>query len=72
MKPTDNQYWIFLEQLRRSGETNMYGAAPYLAAEFKIPMHTARAILVDWIEKYDPDDYRDVDYEAEDNPELLY
>lgn len=61
---TNNQYWLYLEDLRKSGITNMYGAAPYLAAEFKIPMHTARAILVDWMNKYDPEDYRD--YEAED------
>lgn len=66
MKPTDNQYWIFLEQLRRSGETNMYGAASYLAAEFKIPLRTARVILLQWMEQYDPDDYRDFDYEGED------
>lgn len=61
---TDNQYWLYLEDLRKSGITNMYGAAPYLAAEFKIPMHTARAILLDWMNNYDPENYRD--YEAED------
>lgn len=61
---TSNQYWLFLEDLRKSGITNMYGAAPYLAAEFKIPMHTARAILLDWMNNYDPENYRD--YEAED------
>ena len=42
----------FLEDLRQSGVTNMYGAAPYLAAEFHISNSEAREILGKWMESY--------------------
>lgn len=54
---TTNKYWIFLEKLRRSGETNMYGAVPYLMREFDLGHHEARDILVTWIEHYNKEDY---------------
>ena len=54
---TDNKYWIFLERLRRSGATNMYGAAAYLEDEFVLSRAEARNILLDWMSKYNPDDY---------------
>lgn len=54
---TDNKYWIFLEKLRRSGETNMYGASPYLQYEFDLDPYVARLILADWMEKYNRNDY---------------
>ena len=41
-----------LEELRESGVTNMYGAAPYLAAEFSISNSDAREILGKWMESY--------------------
>ena len=54
---TDNKYWIYLENLRRSGVTNMYGAVPYLQQEFNISKQEAIKILADWMNKYNPDDY---------------
>jgi len=35
-KPTalTDEHLTFLDELRESGETNMFGAAPYLLAEF--------------------------------------
>lgn len=54
---TTNKYWIFLENLRRSGETNMFGAAPYLVREFDIDYEEANAILCDWIKNYNREDY---------------
>lgn len=54
---TKNQYWIYLEELRRSGVTNMYGVAPYLARAFPISMEEACAILVDWMKNYNSEDY---------------
>lgn len=54
---TTNKYWIFLEKLRRSGETNMYGAVPYLMREFDLGHDEARDILVTWIEHYNKEDY---------------
>lgn len=57
---TQNEHWIFLERLRRSGVTNMYGAAPFLADEFGLELEEARKILLDWMKNYDPDDYEGV------------
>lgn len=54
---TDNEFWIFLEKLRRSGITNMYGATPYLQDEFGLSKDDAREILIDWMKNYNPDDY---------------
>jgi hypothetical protein len=42
----------YLEELRESGITNMYGAAPYVAAEFHISNSEAREILGKWMESY--------------------
>lgn len=57
MAKTTNRYWIYLEQLRRSGITNMFGAALYLMDEFGLQHQEARKILSDWMENYNPDDY---------------
>lgn len=57
MGKTLNVYWIYLEKLRRSGVTNMYGAALYLQAEFGISHKEAVSILSEWMTKYNPDDY---------------
>ena len=55
---TDNKYWLFLEDLRESGVTNMYGATPYLMEEFDLPRSDATKILTDWMKNYNPDDYK--------------
>lgn len=47
------EYFKYLEELRKSGETNMFGAVPYLAKEFGIDNRTARNILAEWMENYD-------------------
>lgn len=54
---TDNKYWIYLEKLRRSGETNMYGAVPYLMEEFGLTKAEAIPILADWMRNYNAADY---------------
>lgn len=54
---TDNKYWIFLEKLRKSGVTNMYGATPYLVKEFGISKNKAIEILADWMHNYNKRDY---------------
>ena len=54
---TDNEYWIYLELLRRSGVTNMYGAAPFLENDYGISHEKAIEILADWMRNYDPKDY---------------
>ena len=54
---TNNKYWIFLENLRRSGKTNMYGAALYLMIEFGLTQKEANEILIDWMKNYNREDY---------------
>lgn len=54
---TTNKYWIYLEELRQSGETNMYGATPYLMREFDLSNDEAKKILLDWMKNYNPEDY---------------
>jgi len=46
MEEDHNQY---LNDLRESGECNMFGASPYLVAEFGIDKKEARAILAEWM-----------------------
>ena len=40
----------YLICLRDSGETNMWGATPYIEREFDIQRSEAKAILLEWIE----------------------
>ena len=47
---TNNKYWLYLEDLRVSGVTNMYGAVPYLTQAFpELSVIEATDILVDWM-----------------------
>ena len=55
MKP--NKYYIFLEELRQSGITNMFGAHPYLMTEFDLEEKEAVKILVDWMTHYSEIEY---------------
>ena len=41
--------FIFLNRLRESGETNMFGAAPYLEFEFELTNREARRLVADWM-----------------------
>lgn len=43
----------FLDNLRESGVTNMFGAAPYLEEAFNLPRKEARAILIEWMETFE-------------------
>lgn len=57
MAKTTNEYWIYLEDLRRSGVTNMFGATPYLMEAFDLEKREATKILTDWMQNYNPSDY---------------
>jgi hypothetical protein len=46
-------YFRYLDTLRESGVTNMFGAAPYLEAEFGLPQGEARGILSKWMSTFD-------------------
>tara|TARA_R110000824_G_scaffold183473_1_gene364508 strand:+ start:1382 stop:1558 length:177 start_codon:yes stop_codon:yes gene_type:complete len=49
----DREYFDFLINLRDSGVTNMFGAAPYLSDEFDLDKHEARQVLGRWMESFD-------------------
>ena len=64
---TDNKYWIYLEEIRRSGVTNMFGAIPYLQNRFGLSHKQARDVLAEWMINYNQDDY---EQEGEEMSEL--
>ena len=41
--------FLYLNRLRESGDTNMFGAAPYLQDEFNLDRREARTILTEWM-----------------------
>lgn len=43
---------LFLDKLRESGVTNMFGAAPYLVEEFGVSRHEARDLLLNWMQTF--------------------
>lgn len=45
----------YLEDLRESGQTNMFGAAPYIAEAFDLNKYQAREILSEWMNSYKTD-----------------
>ena len=68
----------FLNDLRDSGVTNMFGAAPYLQKEFGIDQKSARQVLANWMQSFDENldeeiIYKDrkLSYEEEDRLDLI-
>ena len=43
------EYFAFLDVLKESGETNMFGAGSYLQEEFNMNKYDARKILSAWM-----------------------
>jgi hypothetical protein len=43
------EYYIFLNRLRESGATNMFGATPYLQNTFDLDRKTASNVLTSWM-----------------------
>ena len=44
----------FLDELRESGETNMFGAAKYLRARFNtLDREDARTVIVYWMDSFE-------------------
>lgn len=48
----NRKYFAYLDALRESGITNMFGAAPYLQEAFGLDRKEARQILLQWMEQY--------------------
>ena len=49
-RPEEQHYYDYLENLRQSGATNMYGARQYLCAAFPLSTDDAGRILKDWMD----------------------
>ena len=43
----------FLDELRESGVTNMFGAAPYIVEEFGVTRQEAKDLLLNWMQTFE-------------------
>jgi hypothetical protein len=48
----DDEILQYLDELRESGDTNMYGAAPYVENEFDMDRKDARAAVSYWMQTF--------------------
>lgn len=46
------EVFIYLDSLRESGITNMFGAAPYIEINFKVNTTDSRKLLKEWMETF--------------------
>jgi hypothetical protein len=51
-KAEQESYFRYLDELRESGITNMFGAAPYLAYAFDLDRQEARKVLAEWMRTF--------------------
>jgi len=49
----EQRQFDYLEELRKSGDTNMYGASPYLQHAFNLDRKKAIAVLFKWMKLHD-------------------
>ena len=49
---TKEEIFLWIDNLRDSGITNMFGATPYIQERFSLTYPDARDILVEWMETY--------------------
>jgi len=54
MSEESRKYFIYLNELRESGITNMFGAAPFLEDEFpELNRQEAKDVLMKWMDSFD-------------------
>jgi hypothetical protein len=47
------EYFDYLDELRESGATNMFGAGPYLTREFReLDTKSSHEVLSEWMETF--------------------
>lgn len=49
----NEEYFEYLDDLRESGEINMFGASPVLADVFDIDKREARKVLKEWMDTFE-------------------
>ena len=50
--PTQHDVNIFLDVVRSSGVTNMYGAGSYIEDHFNVNRREAKAFLMEWMRTF--------------------
>lgn len=51
----EKEVLVYLNQLRESGETNMFGATPYIINQFALDKQTAQKLLGLWMHNFNAD-----------------
>jgi hypothetical protein len=51
-KGVEEKHLTYLDRLRESGVTNMFGASPYLSRRFSLDRKQASAVLSFWMETF--------------------
>ena len=46
------EYFDYLDELRNSGITNMFGAGPYLQQVFGLSRYEAKDIVLEWMKTF--------------------
>ncbi len=49
---TEEEVFVFLDKLRKSGVTNMFGASPYIRKSFGCTRYEANRLLTKWMENF--------------------
>jgi hypothetical protein len=52
LTPKMQEYYEYLDLLRESGVTNMFGAGPYLQEAFELSKYEAKNIVLSWMESF--------------------
>ena len=64
VRPTtdlEKRVFIYLNMVRDSGITNMFGAGPYVEREFSVTKREAVALLSSWMNNFNEDgDYENI------------
>jgi hypothetical protein len=49
----DEKHLVYLDELQKSGVTNMFGAGDYLQDQFDLDRKTSREVLKYWMDSYE-------------------
>lgn len=56
----EKEMFDYLNDLRRNGSTNMFGATPHLVEGFNIGKNEARNVVSKWMKNFNKDGYEDL------------
>ncbi len=51
--PEKEDVFSYLDALRESGITNMYGAGPYVSARYGVDKYEARELCIEWADTFE-------------------